>query len=187
MKKIKNLSESEFLKLVFAFLTAAFLLAALCMPDRGQMISGLWQIMSQPCKVATSNFAVGGYGATFLNMGLVGLVCLTLYGGLKAKADNVSTLAFILTVGFGAWGINIVNMWPTILGVVLHAVIRKEKIGDHTNQMLFSTGLAPFMSGFADIINIERGCLFAILPSANFIVYGFIKTEFLTVPSPSAA
>ena len=47
MKKIKNLSESSFLKLVFAFLTAAFLIAAVCMPDRSSMFSGLWQIISQ--------------------------------------------------------------------------------------------------------------------------------------------
>lgn len=146
MKKIKDFSESEFLKLVFAFLTAAFLIAALCMPDRNQMLSGLWQIMSQPCKVSTSNFAVGGYAATFLNMGLVGLVCLALYVGLKAKADNVSTLAFILTVGFGAWGINPLNVIPSMLGVVLYSLVKKEPLKNLVNAMLFSTGLAPLIS-----------------------------------------
>ena len=146
MKKIKDFSESEFLKLVFAFLTAAFLIAALCMPDRNQMLSGLWQIMSQPCKVSTSNFAVGGYAATFLNMGLVGLVCLALYVGLKAKADNVSTLAFILTVGFGAWGINPLNVIPSMLGVVLYSLVKKEPLKNLVNAMLFSTGLAPLIT-----------------------------------------
>ena len=37
-------------------------------------------------------------------------------------------------------------MWPTIFGVMLHCVVKKERLGNHTNAMLFSTGLAPFMS-----------------------------------------
>ena len=79
MKKLKNLEEGSFLKLFFAFFSAAFLIAAVCMPDRNTMFSGLWQIMSQPGKISTNYFAVGGYAATFLNMGLVGLCCLGLY------------------------------------------------------------------------------------------------------------
>ena len=76
MNKIKNLSESSFLKLFFAFLSGCFILAAFFMPDRGTMFSGLWTILSNPGKISTNYFALGGYAATFLNMGLVGLCCL---------------------------------------------------------------------------------------------------------------
>ncbi len=146
MNKIKNLSESNFLKLLFAFFTAAFLIAAVVMPDRGQMFTGLWQILTQPSKVSTNYFAVGGYAATFLNMGLVALICTALFVVLKATATNVSTLAFILTLGFGSWGINILNIWPTILGVVLYGVVKKEKMNTLVNAMLFSTGIAPLIT-----------------------------------------
>ncbi len=146
MKKNKNLSESDFLKLFFAFLTAACLIAAVCMPDRGQMFSGLLQILSQPSKISTNYFAVGGYAATFLNMGLVGLICLLLYAGLKATVNSVSTLAYVLTLGFCSWGINILNIWPTILGVVLYCLVRREKLSANVNAMLFSTGIAPLIT-----------------------------------------
>ena len=146
MKKLKNLPESVFLKLLFGLFTAAFLIAAVCMPDRSTMFTGLWQILSQPSKVSTNYFAVGGYAATFLNMGLVGLICLALFVGLKATATNVSTLAFILTLGFGSWGINILNIWPTILGVVIYALVKKEKLASLVNAMLFSTGIAPIIT-----------------------------------------
>ncbi|MGM9669668.1 MAG: DUF1576 domain-containing protein [Faecousia sp.] len=146
MKKIKELSESSFLKLVFGFLTLCFLVAAVCMPDRATMFSGLWKILSQTCKVSTNYFAVGGYAATFLNMGLVGLICLLLFVVLKAKVTNVSTLAFILTLGFGSWGINVLNILPTMLGVALFCILRKKKFADHVNAMLFSTGIAPLIS-----------------------------------------
>ena len=146
MKKLANLPESVFLKVLFAFFTAAFLIAAVCMPDRSTMFSGLVQILTQPSKVSTNYFAVGGYAATFLNMGLVGLICLILFAALKANVNNVSTLAFILTVGFGSWGINILNIWPTILGVVIYGLVKKEKMGSLVNAMLFSTGIAPIVT-----------------------------------------
>ena len=146
MKKIKNLSESSFLKLFFAFISAAFLIGAVCMPDRAQMFTGLWQILSQPGKISTNDFALGGYAATFLNMGLVGACFLVLMIVLKANVNNVTTFGFILTVGFSSWGITVLNIWPTILGVAVYCLVKKEKLGANVNAMMFSTGIAPLIS-----------------------------------------
>ena len=146
MKKLNKMSESGFLKLVFAFLTVCFLIAAVCMPDRSTMFSGLWQILSGPSKISTNYFYVGGYAATFLNMGLVALICLGLYCIPGAKANNASTLAFILTLGFCSWGINVLNIWPSMLGVALYCLIKREKLSANVNAMLFSTGIAPLIT-----------------------------------------
>ena len=146
MKKIKTLSEGEFLKLFFAFFSASFLIAAVCMPDRSTMLSGLVAILTSPCKVSTNYFSVGGYAGTFLNMGLLGLVMLALYHVSGGVVNNVSTLAFLLTLGFGSWGINILNMWFPILGVIVGNLIKKDKPLSNVNAMLFSTGLAPLLS-----------------------------------------
>lgn len=146
MKKLKNLSEASFLKLLFGFLTACFLIAAVCMPDRAEMFSGLWNIISQPNKISANYFAMGGYGATFLNMGLVALFSLLLFIIFRGTPNNVSTLAFILTLGFGSWGINVLNMWFSVLGVVLYGLVKKEKLGTLVNAMLFSTGIAPLIT-----------------------------------------
>ena len=146
MKKIRNLPESDFLKLFFACISGAFILAAVCMPDRGSMFSGLWQIMSQPGKITTNDFALGGYAGTFLNMGLVGACFTALFYVLGATASNVSTLAFLLTVGFSSWGITVLNIWPTVLGVVAYSLVRKEKLGANINAMMFSTGIAPLIT-----------------------------------------
>ena len=146
MKKIKNLSEGSFLKLLFAFLSACFLIAAVCMPDRSTMVNGLWNILSQPSKISANYFAMGGYAATFLNMGLVGLCSLLLFVVFKGTPNNVSTLAVILTIGFGSWGINVLNMWFSILGVVVYGLVKREKMGSLVNAMLFSTGIAPLIT-----------------------------------------
>ena len=146
MTKIKNLSESCFLKLFFAFITAAFLIAAVCMPDRADMFAGLVKILTGPTKLSTNYFSVGGYAATFLNMGLVALAMTLLYHFTKTTVNNVATLAFLLTLGFCSWGIHILNMWFPILGVVVGNLIKKEKFYANVNAMLFSTGVAPIIS-----------------------------------------
>ena len=146
MKKIKNLSEGAFLKLLFAFLSLCFIVAAFFMPDRSAMLTGLWNILTQPSKISANYFYMGGYAATFLNMGLVGMACLGLFVVCKGTPNNASTLAVILTIGFGSWGINVLNMWFSILGVVVYGLVKKEKMGGLVNAMLFSTGIAPLIT-----------------------------------------
>ena len=146
MKKLNKLSENQFLKGFFCCFSMSFLLAAFFMPDRADMLPGLWRILNSPTKAATNFFSIGGYAATFLNMGLVGLICTALYCIPGRQANNAATLVTLLTVGFGSWGIHILNIWPTILGVALHCLVKGEKLGSRTNAMLFTTGLAPFIS-----------------------------------------
>ena len=146
MKKIKNLPESSFLLLLFGFFSFAFLAAAPLMPDRAEIFSGLIRIVSQSSKISTNYFAVGGYAATFLNMGLVGVLMVAMFAIFGAKPNNASTLAFILTLGFCSWGINILNMWPSIFGVMVYCLVKKEKFGANVNAMLFSTGIAPLIT-----------------------------------------
>lgn len=148
MRKLNQLSERSFLKLFLLFFSSSFVIAAVFVPDRSDMLSGLVRILSQPTKAYTNFFAVGGFSATFLNMGLVGLCCTGLYCLPGDKDNSTATLVTILTTGFGSWGIHILNMWFGVLGVVLYCIIKKEKLGNHTNAMLFTTGLAPFFSEF---------------------------------------
>ena len=146
MKKLKNMNESSFLKLFMGFISACFVIAAFSMPDRANAFSGLWQIMSQPGKITTNYFHLGGYAATFLNMGLVGFICLGLFIVLKGTANNVSSLAFLLTVGFCSWGITILNVWFSFAGVILYYIVKKEKLSGACNAMMFSTGIAPLIT-----------------------------------------
>lgn len=169
MKKIRNLSESDFLKLLFLYFSAAFLVTALCMPDRADMFAGLMRILTSPGKVTTNTFAVGGYAGAFLNAGLVSLVCTLLYCIPGAKANNVSTLAFLLTAGFCFWGITLLNIWPTFAGVALYCLVKREKLSANVNAMLFSTGIAPLITDLmirypnADVVGFNlRGVLIAI-------------------------
>ena len=116
------------------------------MPDRQQMIPGLLRIIQNPTLSSTNAFSIGGYAATFLNMGLLGIICSLLYSIPGDKPNHEAVLVTMLTVGFGAWGIHILNIWPTMLGVVLFCIVKKEPLGNYTNLMMLTTGLAPFIS-----------------------------------------
>ena len=146
MRKIRNMEESCFLRLFFAFFSLCFVVAAFFMPDRSEMFTGFWKLLSSTCKISTNYFALGGFAATFLNMGIVGLCCTALTFLPGCKPNNVTTLAVLLTVGFGSWGMNLVNMLPTVLGVCLYALVKKEKLGALSNAMMYSTGIAPLLS-----------------------------------------
>jgi len=146
MKKLNQLEESKFLTLFFAVISACFVVAAFFMPDTNQMITGFMNILVKPCKISTNYFSLGGLSATFLNMGLVGAFCTILCLLPGAKPNNVTTLGVLLTIGFGSWGINPLNMVPTILGVLLYCLVKKEKAGAMCNAMMYSTGIAPLIS-----------------------------------------
>ena len=146
MKKIKNLPENNFLILIFLLFSLAFLIASLVAPDRAYLFEGMKQILTQPCKIPTNYFAVGGYSATFFNMGLVTLACLGLYLVFRAELNNVATLAIMLTVGFASWGIDILNIWPTVFGTMLYCVVKKRPMKNYVSAMLFTTGIAPLIS-----------------------------------------
>ncbi len=146
MRNLKKLPEESFLRLLFAFFSLSFLVGSLFMSDLSTIFSGWWKILTSTCKVTTNYWALGGYAATFLNMGVVGLIALGLFCLPGAKPNNVSTLAFLLTMGFCTWGINALNILPSILGVFAYTLVKREKPGAHANAMLFSTGIAPLIS-----------------------------------------
>ena len=146
MKKMNKMPESSFLKVFFLFISWCFIIAAVCMPDRAEILSGFGKIVTGTCKISTNYFELGGFAATFLNMGLVGLFCTILCCLPGAKPNNVTTLGVLLTIGFGSWGINPLNMIPTILGVCLYCLVKKEKLGAMSNAMMYSTGIAPLIS-----------------------------------------
>ena len=146
MDRLKRLSERSFLTAFFFLFSSAFLIAACFMPDRRQMLPGLLRILQNPTLSSTNAFSIGGYAATFLNMGLLGMICSVLYSIPGEKPNHEAVLVTMLTVGFGAWGIHILNIWPTMMGVVLYCVVKKEPLGNYTNLMMLTTGLAPFIS-----------------------------------------
>ena len=136
----------KIIRLFLACSTLAFFVAAVLVPDRGAIMSGLTRILLSPAQLTKDYFAVGSVSGAFLNMALVGASCtaLTCLPGAAAKGSTIA--AYFLTVGFSAWGINFLNIWPFFLGVAVHSLVRRESFAKYTDLAMFSTALCPLAS-----------------------------------------
>ena len=141
--------KTDSVKIIRFFLmasSAAFLIAARLAPDRGEMITGLARILMSPAQLTKDYFAVGSVSGAFLNVSLVGFVCAAMTCLPGAAVNGLTVAAYFLTTGFSFWGINFLNMWPFFLGVMLHALARKEPFPKYVNLAMFATALCPLAS-----------------------------------------
>ena len=125
-QKNGSLNSVNIIRIFLLASSAAYIIAAVAAPDRAQMMTGLAQILMSPAQLTKDYFIIGSISGTFLNVGLVGLVCAAMTCLPGAVVNGTTIAAYFLTTGFSFWGINFLNMWPFFLGVVLHALARKE-------------------------------------------------------------
>ena len=149
LEKLRKRSSSDILKIVLSAFTLAFLIGALCAPDLGQMFPGLGRIVSKPSLLTKDYFFtdIGSVSGAFLNVGLVGLVCNLMMWLPGATASGGTVAAYMLTVGFSFFGINILNIWPFILGTYIYSLVKRQSFSKNINFAMFSTALAPLVGG----------------------------------------
>jgi len=118
-----------------------------------------------------------GYGVTFVNMGIMGLLSValvTILGGIL----NGPVLAAIFTiVGFGAFGKHPKNTIPVMLGVIIAAVYLGLDLSSTgiIISILFATTIAPIAGTHGPIIGIVAGMLHLAVVTNIGIVHGGIN------------
>jgi len=118
-----------------------------------------------------------GYGTTFVNMSLLGVVSLA-YVLLIDGIVNGPVLAGIFTVmGFGAFGKHLKNILPVTLGVIATALLFGYELNSTgiIISVLFSTTLAPVAGTYGPIIGFIAGVLHMILVTNVGVVHGGIN------------
>lgn len=145
-KKNSSLNTVSIIRYFLLLSSAAYLIGAILVPDRGQMLTGLAQILMSPAQLTKDYFEIGSISGTFLNVSLVGFVCAAMTCLPGAAVNGTTIAAYFLTTGFSFWGINFLNMWPFFLGVMVHALVRREPFPKYVNLAMFSTALCPFAS-----------------------------------------
>ena len=101
--------------------------------------AGLRTIVTSPAQLTCDYFALAGMGATYVNAGLVGLACMLVLFLSGMSMNGLSLMAFFLTTGFSFFGMNILNIWPCILGAWLFSRVDGTPVKTHVNIALFST------------------------------------------------
>ena len=133
------------LAIMLAYSAAALLAVPFCGPLSASL-RGLCAILTAPAQLTIDYFLLGTVGGTLLNVGLVGLSCTALFAVSRAQLSGTSLMAFFLTIGFSFFGINLLNIWPCLLGTWLYTRAAREPFAGQVNIAVFSTALAPFVS-----------------------------------------
>lgn len=134
-------------------------------------------ILKYKGRTITDFTALVGYGITFVNMGVMGLIAMTfvlLMGGVV----NGPIIAGIMTiVGFGAFGKHPKNCMPVILGVMLGGLFFEYDYSSTTFLIsaLFSTTIAPVAGTFGPIAGVFAGILHLTLVTNIGIIHGGIN------------
>ena len=108
----------------------------------------LFRILTSPSKLVTDYFALGGLGSTFFNAAICGLISNVVIFLSKIKSKATTFAGYMLVVAHCFYGLNFLNMWPTLIGVWLFCLIRKKSFKEYVHVALFSTALGPFISDF---------------------------------------
>jgi hypothetical protein len=154
MEKIRSKEFLPFaLMLAFnmSFLTLAFIV------DRPDAIfHGFLRIIQSRSILMTDYIAVGGIGATLLNVSIVGIaaVFMLMRTGVKPKGTNI--MALWMCIGFAFFGKNVFNMIPLTLGVWLFAKYRKEPFSKYYLSALLVATLSPTIGEVAFLGRFNR-------------------------------
>ena len=133
------------LAIMLAYSAAALAAVPLCGPLSASL-RGFAAILTAPAQLTIDYFLLGTTGGTFLNVGLVGFACTAVFAASGAVLGGVSLMAFFLTIGFSFFGMNLLNIWPCILGAWLYTRASREPFAAQVNIAVFSTALSPFVS-----------------------------------------
>jgi len=110
---------------------------------------GLREIIINPDILVTDYIAVGGLGATFVNVGLAGLISLVALSLAKHETTGLTLGALGLVTGFAFFGKNPVNMFPIIMGGYLYSRYAKAPPKNCILPAILGTCLAPAVTQLA--------------------------------------
>ena len=148
LAKLRSKSSSELLRIVLTAFTVAFAIGAVCAPDRGEMLSGLMRIITKPSLLTKDYFflEIGSVSGAMLNAALVGALCNLLMYLPGAAVVGGTVAAYMLTVGFCFFGINVINILPFFVGTLTYSCVTQVPFSKNINFAMFSTALAPLVS-----------------------------------------
>lgn len=110
------------------------------------IIHGIYQIIIHPDILVVDYIKIGGLSATFMNSGLLTLINIFLLKKFKVSINGLSIAAIFISTGFGFFGKNILNIWPTFIGVFLYAKYQKINLKSVLIVSIFGTSLSPLIN-----------------------------------------
>ncbi len=148
-RQITNFFSKPVLEVTF-FFSIAFLLAcplaAIYTGETTEVFSGFFKLLTSPSPLITDYYNLGNLPATFLNAGVCGMTFSLMMLILKTDCQTSNWAGFFLVIAHCFYGLNFINMWPPVVGILLYSKVNKINFRDNIDIAMFSTAFAPFIS-----------------------------------------
>jgi hypothetical protein len=140
-----------------------------------EILYGLWEIVWSPDVLVSDYIAIGGLGATFVNVGLTGLIVIGILILFKHTPHGFTLAVLGLIAGFSFFGKNPLNILPIIFGGYLFSKYSRCEFNTCILPAICATCLAPAVTKLAHIemLTTWQGILIGV---AIGVFIGFIIT-----------
>lgn len=134
----------------------------------------LKNIMRHPGRAVADYVLMDGVGATLMNMGMVGSVCVTYIIVIKGDFSGPVVGAILTAFGFAAFGAHLKNFLPVLAGVFLSTLLTRFEPATPGIQLAaaFAVGLAPIAGQFGVIAGMIAGILHSAIVMCTSEMYG---------------
>lgn len=132
--------------MLLALVPGYFIVSAFFFQPPNAILQGLIRIVREPDLLITDYFVLGGVGASFVNAGILTLLCIGIVYGLGMEMDGHTITSSFLMFGFSLFGKNLVNIWLILLGVVLYARYHKTSVSRYIYIGFYGTSLSPIIT-----------------------------------------
>ncbi len=139
-----------------------------------QKLSTLWRITRHSGRAIADFVFMDGVGPTFMNMAVMGLLCLGYLLLIGGDLNGPTLGAILTTIGFAAFGMHPRNCAPIAAGVWASTFLLRYQPADPSIQLaaLFGFGLAPIAGQFGPIWGFVAGMLHCAIVTTVGSVYG---------------
>lgn len=169
MQKRKLISHYIWSITFFSF----FVISGFFLQPLDDLLRGFAAIARDSSVLLTDYIEVGGIGATFLNAGLIGLICIAILIKLDMKPNGSIVLSLFLMFGFAFFGKNLLNVWPVIIGVYLYSIKKRHPFRNYIIIAFMSTSLAPAVNQIFLLVT-DSLIISIILSTMGGILLGFL-------------
>ncbi|NMD37695.1 MAG: DUF1576 domain-containing protein [Christensenellaceae bacterium] len=117
---------------------------------------------------------IEGFASSFVNMGLLGLICVLFVLGLGGYLNGAAIAGMYSVVGFAAYGKNARNILPIMLGVALAGLATNTPLSSSSVIVaaLFATAVAPITGEFGLLAGVVAGFLHLTLTKNTIFMHG---------------
>lgn len=156
-----------------SLLPVYFIAVGLVMQPVDEIFRGIVEIIREPDFLITDYFVIGGVGASFVNAGVLTLICIGIMYALDMNFDGHTITSTCLMFGFSLFGKNLLNIWMILVGVFLYARYHRTTVKRYLYVGFYGTSLSPIVSQVMHIVDLPLPLRF-LLCAATGIVIGFV-------------